>query len=401
MKKALEGVKILSLTQFLTAPFTQMVLSDLGAEIIKVERPVTGDGSRAIGPYVNGESTYYASLNRNAQSVVINFEKPEGIGIIKELVKICDVLIENFRPRVMSRFGLGYEDLKKINPRIVYTTITGFGHDDIIPSPYCERLAYDLVSQAMGGLMAINGPEGGLPTKVGVGIGDIVPGLFAAVGTISALRVAERTGQGQHVDVAMVDSIMCILENSIQMYTHQGIIRNPIGSRHHALAPFNSYRCKDGWIVIAIANEKLWANLCRALGREAWIADPLFTGNDNRVKNYDAYIHPWIEAWTSERTKAEADTHLAGYDVPVGPVLNTKEIVESPHTVSRQMLVEVDHPVIGKEQLVNSPIKMSLTMPGIETPAPTLGQHTETVLAHYLHYQPEKIAALRQEGVIG
>lgn len=402
MQKALEGIRVLSFSEYLAAPYAQMVMADMGAEIIKIERPGTGDGGRAFGPWVKGESAYFTSLNRNARSVVVNLKVPEGIEIIKQLVKVSDVVLENFRADTLERLGLGYSQLRELNPKVIYTSISGFGHNDILPSPYSlsSRPAFDIVAQAMGGIMSVTGPVGGPPVKVGAGIGDIIPGLFGVVGTLAALRVAHFTGEGQHVDISMVDGIMATLENAIQMYTHGGIIRQPEGSKHHASAPFDCFPAKDGWVVIAAANDRLWVKLCKALGREEWGDDPRFVTNEQRFKNYDALIRPWMEEWTSQRTKAEIEAILLEADVPVAPVLNNKEVIESPHTAARQMLVEVEHPIIGKEPLVNSPIKMSRTMPGIETAAPLLGQHTEEVLQTLLDYSQQEIRALEEKEII-
>lgn len=400
MKKPLEGIRVLSFAQVLAGTYTQMVLGDLGAEIIKIEKPGRGDDARAFGPHVRGESTYFTSLNRNAKSVVINLQHPRGREIVLELVKVSDVLLENFRVGVMDRLGLGYKEIKKVKPKIVYASITGFGQLDILPSPYGDRPAYDIIAQALGGIMSINGPAGGPPVKVGAGVGDIIPGLFGVVGILAALRVARETGEGQEVDISMVDGVMAVLENAVQIYTHTGVVRGPEGNKHHTVTPYDAYACKDGWVVIAAGNDKLWANLCQALGWEEWIGDSRFQTNVARQENYESLIKPRLSAWAENYTRAEIEEFLLAHGVPVAPVLTTKEIVASPHVKAREMLVEVEHPVIGKEVLVNSPIKLSKTMPGISSPAPTLGQHTKEVLKELLGYNEALLAELCAEKVI-
>ena len=344
---------------------------------------------------------YTLKRNRNALSVAIDVKTEKGLAIVKELVKVSDVVLENYRYGVLANSGLGYQVLKAINPSLVYTSVSGFGHKDILPSPYADRPAYDNLAQALSGLMSVNGQPGGPPLKVGIGIGDIVPGIFAVVGTLAALRVAQLTGEGQHVDISLIDSMVAVMENPIRHYTNMGYIRGPSGNlKHVAVAPYSTYACKDGYVVISAGSDKLWANLCRALGREEWSADPRFATNKGRVQNNEEWITPWLVGWTGEHTKAEIESILSQYDVPVAPVLNCKEVTEHPHIQARDMLIKVAHPVIGEESLVNTPIKMSKSKTGVETPAPTLGQHTAEVLSRLLGFNQEVMEDLQKEGVL-
>ncbi len=260
MEFALENVKVLDLTRVLAGPYATMILGDLGADVVKVEMPGTGDDARAFGPYVKDESAYFMSLNRNKRSITLNLKEEEGKKILKEMVKHFDVIVENFRPGTMEKLGLGYETLKEINPKIVYAASSGFGHT----GPYSKRAAYDAVVQAMGGIMSITGQENGKPTRVGTSVGDINAGMFTAIGILSALYRVKETGKGQMVDVAMLDSQVAILENAIARHVVTGEIPKPQGNRHPAIVPFETFDTRDGEIMIAAGNDALWAKLCRA-----------------------------------------------------------------------------------------------------------------------------------------
>ena len=282
MTMALEGIFVLDLTRVLAGPYTTMVLADLGADVIKIEIPDVGDDSRQFGPYINGESAYFLSLNRNKKSITLNLKHAEAKQIFLTLSKEADVVVENFRPGTMEKLGLGYDQLSQQNHRLIYAAASGFGHT----GPYSRRPAYDAIVQAMGGLMSITGQEGGQPTRAGTSIGDITAGLFTAIGINAALYHREKTGQGQKIDVAMLDSQVAILENAIARYLVTGDIPQPIGNKHPSIAPFESFDTRDGSIMIAVGNDRLWMQFCQACHLGSLAIDESFSTNSMRVQNY-------------------------------------------------------------------------------------------------------------------
>lgn len=390
----LSDIKVLDLTRVLAGPYATMILADLGAEIIKVEQPGTGDDSRAYGPYKNGESAYFMSLNRNKQSMTLNLKTPEGKQILKDLVKKVDVLVENFRPGAMQRLGLGYEVLKEINPRLVYATSTGYGQT----GPYSQRPAYDAVVQAMGGIMSITGhPETG-PTRVGSSMGDITAGLFCAIGILAALHERESSGLGQMVDVAMLDCQVAILENAISRFEITGEIPRPIGNRHPSIVPFEPFATLTDPIMVAAGNDKLWETLCGLLGLEI-ASDPRFVTNPKRNENYDELRAILAERFLT-RTCAEWQQMFDAHGIPNGPINTVDKVVENEQVLAREMIVEVDHPVAGLTRIPGIPIKLSRTSGEIRKSAPVLGEDTETLLAGYLGLSHEEVAELRMKKVI-
>ncbi|HNT75364.1 MAG TPA: CoA transferase [Anaerolineae bacterium] len=392
---ALEGLRILDLTRVLAGPYATMILADLGADVLKVEIPGVGDDSRNFGPYQHGESAYFMSLNRNKRSMTLNLKSPRGKQIIRELAAQVDVVIENFRPGTLEKLGLGYETLREINPRLIYAAISGFGRT----GPYSQRPAYDGVVQAMGGVMSITGPEDGTPTRVGTSIGDIIAGIFMATGVLSALAARERTGQGQLVDVAMLDCQVAILENAIARYGVTGEIPRPIGSRHPSVVPLEPFETQDGELMVAVGNDTVWLRLCEALERPDLGADPRFTANPSRLAHY-AELRPLLAEIFVTRTNADWQARLDAVGVPASPINNVPQVMEHPQVLAREMLVKVLHPVAGELTMAGIPIKLSETPGAMRAPAPTLGQHTEEVLRDLLGYTPEQIAELRDEGAI-
>jgi len=403
--KPLEDVRVLDLTIMLAGPFCTMLLADYGAEVIKIEMPGGGDPTRAIGPFVEKDKDrilggYFFSINRNKKSLTLNLKTEKGKEIFKELVKKSDVLVENFRPGVLERLGLGYYDvLRKINPRLVYATITGFGHPNILKSPYWDRPSFDLIAQAMGGVMSITGPKGGPPLKTGPGIGDTWASLLTAFAIMAALHYARRTGIGQHVDCSMYDAMLNCIERAIVIYSISGEVSVPMGNAHPLLAPYDAYKAKDGYVVIAAHWPKMWENLCKVIGREDLVNDPRFLTTNERAKNYDQ-LKPIIEEWTSQRTRKEIIDILLKNDIPAGPINTVKDIFECPHVKAREMLVEVQHPLNDKVKIVNAPVKMSETPGGVERPAPLPGEHNEEILCGLLGYSKSDVEKLKQEGVI-
>ena len=390
----LSDIKVLDLTRVLAGPYATMILADLGAEIIKVEQPGTGDDSRAYGPYKNGESAYFMSLNRNKRSMTLNLKTPEGKQILKDFVKQVDVLVENFRPGAMERLGLGYDVLKEINPRLVYATSTGYGQT----GPYSQRPAYDAVVQAMGGIMSITGhPESG-PTRVGSSMGDITAGLFCAIGILAALHERESSGLGQMVDVAMLDCQVAILENAISRYEITGEIPKPIGNRHPSIVPFEPFDTLTDPIMVAAGNDKLWETLCGLLELEI-ASDPRFITNPKRNENY-AELRGILANRFLTKTCAEWQQMFDQYGIPNGPINSVDKVVANEQVVAREMIVEVDHPVAGVTRIPGIPIKLSRTPGAIRKAAPVLGEDTEALLGKYLGLSSDDLTELREKKVI-
>ena len=392
---ALSDIKVLDLTRVLAGPYCTMMLADLGAEIIKVEQPTIGDDSRAFGPYMEGESGYFMSLNRNKESMTVNLKSPEGKEIIKAMVKEVDVLVENFRPGTMKKLGLDYEVLKEINPRIIYAASTGYGQS----GPYSQRPAYDAVVQAMGGIMSITGQPGGEPTRVGSSIGDIIAGIMTAIGVLAALHERENSGLGQMVDVAMLDCQVAILENAITRYLFTGDVPKPIGNRHPSIVPFESFATKSEPIIVAVGNDKLWVTFCDLLGLNELVDDPRFCNNPQRSENY-LDLRPKIAERMLTKTAEEWQAIFDENGIPSGPINTVDKVLENPQVIARHMIEEIDHPVAGKTRIPGIPIKLSRTPGEIHSAAPLLGADTEKLLGKYLGYDAEKIAELREKKAI-
>lgn len=392
MAKPLEGVVVLDLSRVLAAPYTGMILADMGADVLKIERPGKGDDSRQYSPFKNGESVYYMSLNRGKRSMTLNMKTEEGKEILKELVKKADVLVENFRGGTMEKLGLGYDVLKEINPRLIYSACTGFG----MTGPYKHDPAYDVIVQGMGGIMSITGMPGGEPTKCGVSIGDITAGIFSAVGVMIALYNREKTGKGQLVDVSMLDCQVAILENAIARYLDSGVSPKPIGNRHASITPFQALKTSDGWVIIAVGNDTLWQKFCDLIERPDLKADERFTTNPLRTQN--------VEVLSAELTKTfEIKTMdewlhiLKEGGIPVGPINDVARVVRDPAIIEREMIVTTHHPVAGEVKMAGVPIKLSDTPGGVAGPAPVLGQHTREILKQYLGYDDAYIDHLYED----
>jgi len=398
--RALEGIRVLDLSHVLAAPTATMFLADLGAEVLHVEHP-RGDDAREYGPFVGepdrDRSGYFISLNRNKKSMVLDLKQEEGREILRALMAVSDILVENFRPGTMSRLGFSWEEIQNVNPRIIYATISGFGHD-ALPG-YASRPFYDMASQAYSGLMSITGPEGGPPCRVGSSIGDIIAGHHAVIGILAALMHRRTTGRGQHFDGSMIDSLFAVLENAVVRHTISGEIPEPLGCRHPTITPFQDFKTKDGAIVVAAGNDALWLKLCLAIGREDLAGDDRFRTNPLRTR-YLRTLIPLLDEVLAAKTTAEWSTIFADAEIPYSPINSIKDICEDPHIRYRKMLVEIDQPAVGKIKIAGSPIHLSETPGGVYAPAPLLGQHSEEILRNILHFSPEKIDRLRREGVI-
>ena len=391
---ALSDLKVLDLTRVLAGPYATMILADLGAEIIKIEQPEKGDDARAYGPYVNGESAYFMSLNRNKDSITLNLKAPEGKDILKAFVKQVDVLVENFRPGTMEKLGLGFEVLKEINPRLIYATSTGYGQT----GPYSQRPAYDAVVQAMGGIMSITGQENGDPTRVGSSIGDINAGMFLAIGILTALHERERSGLGQMVDVAMLDCQVAILENAISRYEVTGEIPHPIGNRHPSIVPFEPFETMTDLIMVAAGNDRLWVTLCGLLELDL-ADDERFDTNPKRNRNY-AELRPLLAERFKTKTCADWQQMFDEAGIPSGPINTIDKVVSNEQVLAREMIVEVDHPTAGNTRIPGIPIKLSRTPGTIRKAAPVLGADTDDLLTQYLGLTSEEITVLREKQVI-
>ncbi|MDT8902501.1 CaiB/BaiF CoA transferase family protein [Anaeroselena agilis] len=394
MTKALAGLKLLDVSRVLTGPYSTMVLADLGADVIKVEVPGRGDDSRLFGPFANGESGYYMTLNRNKRGITLDLRRPEGQAVLKDLARWADVLLENFATGTMAGWGLGYEDLAAVNPRLIYASITGFGQY----GPNSGRYAFDAIAQATGGLMSITGAKGGPPTRVGTALGDINAGNFATIGILAALYQRERTGRGQRIDISMQDCIAAILENAVVRYTIDGDIPTRLGSSHANVSPYDVFAASDGHVFIACANEATWRRLCKAMDREDLVTDARFEINAKRAENIDT-LTEIINRWSSRFTAGELLAVLETNGVPGAQVLSVDQVVGDPHIRARNMMVAVDHPVAGTITIPGNPVKMSASDDTIERPAPVLGQHTDQVLAE-LGYSADKIAALKAAKIV-
>jgi formyl-CoA transferase len=373
-----------------------MILGDQGAEVIKVERPGAGDDTRSWGPpFAGGESAYYLCCNRNKRSITVDLKNPRGAELVRELAKVSDVLVENFTPGLMKRFGLDYETLREHNPRLVYCSITAYGGD----GPYRDRPGYDMVLSAVGGLMGITGERDGEPCKVGVAITDVLTGVYASGAITAALLWRERSGRGQHIDCSLLDVQVSALANIGSNYLVAGREASRWGTAHESIIPYQVFRTKDRPIAIAVANDKLWRNFCKLIGKENWIADPRFESNPKRVENR-AVLLPLIDEVMAGKTCDQWMKLFVDGAIPCGPVNDMQHLFSDPQVLHRGMVAQTPHPTIGTLRLAGIPIKYSDTPGAIRLPPPLLGEHTDEILADVLGYEPQQVAALKQQEAI-
>ena len=377
------------------------LLADMGANVIKIEVPKGGDDTRSYPPFraknLNGEreSVYFANINRNKKGITLNLKAPEGKEIFKELVKKADIVVENYRPGVMDKLGLGYDVLKEINPRIIYAAVSGFG----CYGPYHLRPGYDILAQAMGGMMSITGSKGGEPTRAGSALGDILGGLHVTIGILAAVNARTITGKGQRVDVSLMDSMIAATENTALKYIETGNIPAPMGNRYAAVSPYDSFTCKGGKVIIAAGNQKLYEKLCNeVLERPDMITDPRFVDMPGRLANQDA-IAEVIEERIKDLTPNEAAELVLAHGIPAGPIMNIKEILDDPHVKEREMFVEMDHPTLGKVTVNGCAIKLMDTKPSVRTPAPQLGQNNRDIFEGVLGMTEEQFNTLHEKQV--
>ncbi len=390
----LEGVRVLDFTRVLAGPYCTAMLADLGAEVIKIEPP-QGDDQRHMGRMVQGESTNFILNNRGKKSVRLDMKLPEGRRIARELAARSDVVIENFKPGVADRLGIGYAELSELFPRLVYCSISGFGQN----GPNAERPSYDVVAQAMSGLMSLTGEADGAPTLIGESIGDICAGMFAAWGVMAALYDRERGGRGRRVDVAMFDSLLAMQPTALAQYLFGGVAPVRVGNRHPLSSPFGAYAARDGHLVIAAANDKLFQAVADTIGRPGLPADPRFRSDGERSRN-DAALRPLIEAWSKTLSVEEAVAAMSRAGVPAAPIQDTAQAVDSEQARVRRLTTRAAHPVLGETELVEQPVHFSGMPRGELGSAPTLGQHSDAVLADVLGMDAAAIGDLRAAGVI-
>lgn len=393
MNKALNGIRVLDFSRILAGPFCAMNLADLGAEVIKIEKPESGDDSRAFGPFVEDQSGYYILLNRGKKSITLDLKSPTAKEIIYEMVKQSDVLVENFKPGVMDKLGFSYDALKEINPGLIYCSISGFGQD----SPYRNRAAYDLVAQGMSGMMSITGFPENPPTRLGSSLGDVSAGLYATLGILAALFSRTQTGKGQYVDIAMMDSVFAFMETNVVRYTIGNVLPTRVGSRHPLSAPFDTYQCKDGLVIIAIANDPLFLRLCEMMGMPDLIKDPRFDIDPHRVV-HEKELKAIIEGFLADYTVDQAMEMMLKISLPCAPIQNVQQACEDPSILTREMLVDVEQPGIGKVRITGSPIKLSETPTDPKHAAPLLGEHSKEILKT-LGYTEEQISGFEKENI--
>jgi crotonobetainyl-CoA:carnitine CoA-transferase CaiB-like acyl-CoA transferase len=407
MAGPLSHIRVLDLSRVLAAPWAGQNLADLGAEVIKVERPKSGDDSRAFGPpwlkdsggKDTKESAYFAAANRGKKSITVNMSKPEGQKIIRDLARQCDVLLENYKFGDLARYGLGYEDLRKINPLLIYCSVTGFGQT----GPYREHPGYDFMIQGMGGLMSITGERddlpGGGPQRVGVPIVDIMTGMYASIAVCAAIAHRAESGIGQHLDLALLDTQVAFLANQAMNYLATGDVPGRLGNAHPNIVPYQTFKTKDGDIILACGNDNLFNKFCALAGCTELSQDPRFSTNGKRVENR-AELTPMLEAVFRTRTTHEWVDALEAAGVPNGPINNLKQVFEEPQVIARGMKIELDHPTAGKVPLVASPMRFSATPIDYLSPPPVLGQHTDETLSTMLNLSPADIERLRADGIV-
>ncbi len=398
MPSALDGVRILDLTWVLSGPYASMVLADLGADVIKVERPPYGDVARTTGPFRANESMYFQSINRGKRSIAIDLRNETGVDLFLDLVERVDVVMENFTPGVMDRLGVGYDVLSARNPRLIYAAISGFGRT----GPLRDKPALDIVIQGMGGIMSITGYPDGPPARPGTSIGDITAGLFTAIGVLAALQERERSDQGQLIDVSMLDCQIAILENAVARYFATGKEPGRLGTRHPSATPFQAFPTKDGWLVLALAwgVDNQWALYCSAIERVDLIDDPRFDTSFKRTENH-AELEPLLFEAMRTKTTEEWLAILEPYGMPVGPLNTVGQAVESEQIRARGMIAQPQHPRIGAVPMADSPLKhMSRTPAGAGGPAPAFAQDSADVFAELLGVDETKLAKLVAAGAV-
>jgi len=394
----LSGLHVLDLTRVLAGPTCTQMLGDLGAEVIKIERPEAGDDTRGFAPpFVPNtkESAYFVGVNRNKKSVTLDIAKPEGQAIILKLLEHCDILVENFKVGALAKYGLGYEQLAKTHPRLIYCSITGFGQT----GPYAPRPGYDALIQAMGGVMSLTGEPNGSPQKVGVPVADLFAGLYGCIGILAAVNHRNNTGQGQQIDIGMLDTHVAWLANQGMNYLATGENPPRLGNQHPNIAPYQEFPTKDGYIILAVGNDPTFENFCKAFGQQALLADPRFATNPIRVQNRQLVTETLTPVMNS-KTTAEWIEALEALKIGCGPINTLEQVFADPHVQAREMVVEMAHGSGETVKVISNPVKLSATPPSYRSAPPVLGEHTQNVLTDVLKISAADIAALKEKGIV-
>ena len=391
----LKGIKVVELAQIMAGPTCGMLLADMGADVIKVEKLPGGDDTRSYTePSVKGESAAFMMLNRNKRGMAVNLKTPGGLEVVKKLLLDADVVTENYRKGTLEKLGLGYGVLQELNPRLIYCAVSGYGRT----GPYADKGGFDLIAQGMAGLMSITGEPGGAPVKSGTPIADINAGIFAALGVVSAIYARERTGRGQLVETSLMEAAIHQTQWQTAIFLATGVNPQPSGSAHILTAPYQAFPTADGWINVGGANQSNWERIVKAIGRPELADDPRFRTNGDRMKNLAA-LTPLVAERMKTRSSAEWVREFESMGIPVGPVNKIGDMLADPQVKAREMVVEVEHPTVGRTKALGFPVKFSSTPVKVERASPLLGQHTDEILAS-LGYSRERIAELRREGAV-
>jgi crotonobetainyl-CoA:carnitine CoA-transferase CaiB-like acyl-CoA transferase len=393
--KPLDGIRVVDLSRILAGPYCSMLLSDFGAEIVKIENPDKGDDTRAYGPpFLDGESVYFLSINRGKKSLTLNLKTPEARGILTKLIQNADVLLENFRKDFLPSIGFGYDEVAKLNPKIIYASVTGYGHT----GPWADRPGYDLAVQGQSGIMSLTGDPNGAPYKTGTSLADITAGIYATLGILLALQARQRTGKGQKVDVSLLDGQVSFLTYQAGIYFGTGKTPTRKGNQHPTIVPYETFKASDRYFNLAVGNDRLWGQFCDLLGRQDLKTHEKFATNPQRVQNHED-LYPILQKMFAEKT---ADDWLAFFEkncIPCGPIFSVGEVLEHPQVHAREMVIERPHPKLKSVKMTGVPVKLSTT-PGVAGDAPPLlGQHTEQVLRD-LGYDADQRADFRKRGVV-
>lgn len=392
----LQGIRVLDFTRVLAGPSAALALADLGAEVLKVEPPGTGDETRTFPPFRDGESHYYLSINRGKKSIVIDLKTDEGVALARDLAARSDILLENYRPGVMDRLGLGYEALSAVNPGLIYCAISGFG----MTGPLRDKPSFDIVLQALSGALSVNGePDAPLPSKLGIPLGDLVGGINGPIAVLAALHERNRTGRGRLIDVSLLDGMLGMLGYLAQLAFFTGDNPRPQGSQHPNLVPYGQFPASDGSIIVACLTNSFWGRICRALGRPELVDDPRFDSIEKRRERRDE-VNGIIAGFTCERSVAELETLFSEHQVPNAPILGVLEALAQPQAAARNMVVDTEHQTLGTIPIVNRSIRYPQTEQPTPSAPPVLGQHTDEILAEILGLSAGRIAELRAAGVI-
>ena len=396
MAGPLEGIRVVDLTRILAGPYCTMMLGDMGAEIIKIENPDGGDDTRGWGPpFLNGVSTYFISINRNKKSLTLNLKDERGKELLRDLIRNSDVMVENFRPGALEKLGFPWEEIHRINPAMIFASLSGFGQT----GPRKSEPGFDVVIQGEGGIMSITGEPDAPPSKVGASIADITAGMLAAQGILLSLYHREKTGVGQMVDVGMLDGQVALLTYHANNYFGTGKLPPRRGNKHPSITPYETYECRDGYFNLGVGNDSLWRRFCDAMGLGHIKEDPKFAINKDRVDNR-LELQEILDAFFAEKTVGETLNALRSAGVPCGPINNLEQVLNEPQILAREMVVDVDVPVAGPTKVTGVPIKLSETPGAVRTPPPTLGQHTDEVLESVLGMDEAQRKALREKSVV-